>query len=623
LISIGKPIRKKIKFGRQKSLLHRLPVTLSHSTAKYFLFLILSFGCKVFAHEQSDDLQKLGAADGLSQGMVYQISQDRNGFLWIGTKNGLNRFDGFQFYPLDSTTNGMDISNITITCQMEDEYGRLWIGTEGEGLFILDQKSGLVYPCVARKGNTAIPAHILNIKQNEGGNIWIGAFKGLYKVDPQAIEFPGSEKQSVEVVLDQVYRAEGFCRAIHFQKDRVFWSEDQRVFSASLKHFGIFQEHTSEWQTGLRSGSINIEHIFEDKRGQLWIVRSHAITIVNKDWVVHHYFNVPTSSPKIGFAQVSDSSFLVSANYLKLVHADGSGTLVSDTLSYLNNFYARDVFRDHSGMIWMGTNGYGLLKFNPFRQQLGHIAEGRSFQNISKISPGRILAWSQFALWEIDAQWNSISKSKDIPPYLLTARNVITDSQGKLWFHFPNKDQAPALVSWNPANGSIDSILYNALPYYISPMYKDAEGLLWMASTDGVLMRINLTKKEVQYFDFKSMASKEGSALFINSIYQDKAGIYWLATSVGLFEFKLIQNSIQNLKYHSLQKEKVMPYYVFEVLADEKEDGLLWLCTRGNGLVKFHKKKGVLKVYTKKSGLPDNVVYGAISSGRALMAKYQ
>src|ERR1700712_242251 len=110
-----------------------------------FFFLILFCGLRVVA-QTKDAFQTVSIAQGLSQGMVFDILQDKEGFIWVATKNGLNRYDGYNFKVFTNDPyNPHSLSSNTVTTLFEDSKGRIWAGTENAGLNVYDKKSGQFY----------------------------------------------------------------------------------------------------------------------------------------------------------------------------------------------------------------------------------------------------------------------------------------------------------------------------------------------------------------------------------------------------------------------------------------------------------------------------------------------
>jgi ligand-binding sensor domain-containing protein len=106
------------------------------------------FGQKEKAYES------ISIAQGLSQGMVFDMLQDEEGFIWIGTKNGLNRYDGYTFKVFTNDPyNNHTLSSNTISKLFEDSKGRIWVGTENAGVNIYDKQSGKFYRIINSNSN--------------------------------------------------------------------------------------------------------------------------------------------------------------------------------------------------------------------------------------------------------------------------------------------------------------------------------------------------------------------------------------------------------------------------------------------------------------------------------------
>ena len=109
--------------------------------------LIFAISCiSLNASAQNGGYESISVAQGLSQGMVFATIQDKEGFIWVATKNGLNRYDGYNFKVFTNDPyNSNSLSSNTVTALFEDSKGRIWAGTENAGLNVYDKKSGQFY----------------------------------------------------------------------------------------------------------------------------------------------------------------------------------------------------------------------------------------------------------------------------------------------------------------------------------------------------------------------------------------------------------------------------------------------------------------------------------------------
>ena len=139
---------------------------------------ILSFFGTTCLSAQSTRFERLGAAEGLSQGMIYDLLQDRQGFMWFATKDGLNRYDGYSFEVFQNKPfDRFSISDNEVLALLEDHLGRIWVGTLGNGLSVLDPTSGKFYHLT-----NLLSQNVFCLTQTPDGLIWVGTAKGVNSV---------------------------------------------------------------------------------------------------------------------------------------------------------------------------------------------------------------------------------------------------------------------------------------------------------------------------------------------------------------------------------------------------------------------------------------------------------
>ena len=166
----------------------RFTITLDPFIFRWILTLLLCFvGFQSSAQFNNYKFQHITIDNGLSQNLVYCIAQDQQGFMWFGTKDGLNRYDGYDFTayhhnPFDTTS----LSDNTITSLFTDSKDRLWIGTFHGGLNLFDRSANSFNHHLINKGleNQTGGENISAITEDAAGNLWVGTYgNGLFKIE--------------------------------------------------------------------------------------------------------------------------------------------------------------------------------------------------------------------------------------------------------------------------------------------------------------------------------------------------------------------------------------------------------------------------------------------------------
>ncbi len=142
---------------------------------RIFLAIVLLIGPTGFVGAQRPDFEAITIEHGLSQGMIYDLLQTRDGFLWIATKDGLNRYDGYNFKVFDNDPyNPFSLAENTVTALFEDSRGWLWVGTESKGLDLYDRRSGRFhhFNLDFKPSNTAVAYDTKDIGETPDGDIW-------------------------------------------------------------------------------------------------------------------------------------------------------------------------------------------------------------------------------------------------------------------------------------------------------------------------------------------------------------------------------------------------------------------------------------------------------------------
>lgn len=548
----------------------------------------------IFAGEQYL-FRSLEVEDGLSQNTVYCILQDSREFMWFGTQDGLNRYDGSSFKVFKSSTYP-DFANDGVICLAEGRDDNLWVGTIS-GLFLYSQESevfskvplfgtkgeeinGLVRSMVfdandnlfiAASGNRLIrftpdgkqnaidlgvddaEMQIRSLCADQDGNIWAATYgPGLIRVNgetgevrifptPWHTEGPGDLLTKV-TVLDS--------------KTLLLGTISMGVLAFNLK------SHVFETFNGLDGVTARFVHnILVDRNGCIWVGAENGLHIYDNGRVTNleHIPNDPYSlSDNAIYALTQDldggvwiGSYFGGVNYYSRYSSQFDKFYPEPGQNDLKGKNISEFCEDGNGLIWMGTEDAGLYKFNP---------EDRSFQSAS-IPAGNIhaLAMLDGRLW-VGTYGDGL---------------FILDTRTGGYDHF---NLSPIDVS--PRNNSIYAIC------------RDDAGRTWLGTENGL------------YKETDGSFTKQVPELItsqINDIACDFAGNVWISTlSQGVFRL--------DAESEEWSQPDIGCAYVTCIMEDRVHN--LWFGTKGNGIIYYnHLKQNFENIFSTSNGLPDDMVY--------------
>lgn len=624
--------------------------------------IALAWPDKLFAQKDNLKFERISIADGLSQNTVYCILQDRKGFMWFGTQDGLNKFDGYDFkvYKHDPQ-NPNSLSNNVVRAIYEGGDGTLWIGTNGGGLNKLvlagsnrDDEAFTVYKNDPQNSSSLSDNYVLSIvgdSRPEENVLWIGTrYGGLNKFEIATGKFtrhqndPHNDSSLSDNYILSIYedsRHDG----------RRLWIG---TYGGGLNKLdrerGIFSrvEHDSSGANSL--GHDQIRTIFEDRAGALWIgtgggldklvlegANQHAVTIKH----YHHDPNDPAS---------------LSASAVWSIFEDQSGRLWIGTGNGLNRFdreaekfyhyhhdpndpnslsenYIRTIGEDRSGMLWIGTWNGGLNKLDRRRGMFAHY---RNIPNDSNsLSHNNVRAFYEDSrdggstLWigtrggglikfdRKEQTFKQYTDDRDDPNDLSHnyVWSILEDRAGRFWIgtygdglkRFDRKKERFTHYRHDPANPN--SLSHKS----VMPIYEDRFGTLWIG-TDGGLNKFDPETETFKHYKHDPNDSASLSRNGIWSIFEDHAGRLWIGTDGGgLNRFDREKGVFKHYKNDPDNPQSLSNNHVFCILEDSRHNGTLWLGTWGGGLNKFDAATEKFVHYTEKDGLPNDVVYGILA----------
>ncbi|MGH7564489.1 MAG: two-component regulator propeller domain-containing protein [Gemmatimonadota bacterium] len=595
------------------------------------------------AQQERISFRHLTIADGLSQNAVRSIVQDDRGFMWLGTKDGLNRYDGYTFTvfrhdPLDSTS----VSDSEITALLEDRRGRLWVGTQTGGLnrFDRDRETFHRYP----DGPTD---PITSIEEDLDGTIWIGTDgAGLYRLFRQGLEGTRSR----------------FHRYTHAPKDPRSLSHDV-VYDVLVDRSGTLWVGTEAGlnrydknaaKAGFARYTVNpaspvglidsrISALYEDSKGRLWIGSVPGLSVFDsrRQHLTHYYHRYRTYrygwGEAIALLEGRDGRIWMSTAS-ELMRFDPT----TQTFEYfqhdprdlhgINSNRPTALFHDRTGVLWIGTNGFGINvhdqktdRFQTFRRPEDHRSrqDGFSVYTLFEDQAGSI--WIDAGLlyrWDRKTgAFTSFETTSDRPDDFGNTGvwSIVEDPPGVLW-----AGSYQGLYRYEVAPGSYRQYKHRpgdqgGLPEpIVFDVVKDREGSIWVV-TENYLCKLVDPERGL----FRSLRYNErptsGQWTFPSTV-QDSSRVFWLGSNQGLVRFDLATETFRHYRNDPQNPTSLSHNAVRSILLDPREpERYLWIGTAGGGLNRFDFESQTFARFTEKDGLPNNVVYGILADDDGLL----
>jgi len=588
----------------------------------HFLLVVLCLFV-VRSKAQDEQLEYLGVSDGLSQGMIIHMIQDRDGLLWMATKDGLNRYDGYEFKVYShSPDDPYSISDHTQQYILEDSRGWIWVATERHGLDIYVKSQDRFYHLPGRSGNTGPKNKLVHVMTEDGaGNIWLGTESGLEKVViPKGYEFNKETKEVLgeDFKMMQVAPLSLGVTSLLLQNNMLYFANNMEVFQldtdgetlSSLPVLKLLESNTEPLQGVLQ--------LFKDKYGHFWFVKPHSIIWYDGVRTKLHMLPTTVQMPRAGvLIDSSENAMIVGTNSLSKYLLKQDGSVEIEEMSDLGTLYCNNIIRDHSGIYWLGTNGFGVIKYNPQKRSLGHLIKGNSIYHIHEDRNGNTYLWYNHDLYQLDAVNNRLFKPSGIPVHLMKSRVIYQDRSGVYWFHLPNESGSTEMISWDPRSRQEFRYSYQGIPNNMSPIFEDNSGRVWIGTMDGKLHSFARGQPDHITLDLRQISDLSDKEILIKTIVQDNKNVFWVGTIHGLVRFRYQDANL--LDYRLYQRNKELKYslsenYILHIALDELDDQVVWIGTKGGGLNRYDKETDRFSAITTKDGLPNNVVYGILQN---------
>lgn len=588
-----------------------------------------------------DDIlfKRISINQGLSQVSINCIHQDSKGFMWFGTQDGLNRYDGYKFKIYRNNKNSNSISDRWIWAIYEDknnEAGILWIGTETGGLNRFDSKTGKFTHYLPEAGNSKSLSHrdVRCIIRDRDGFLWIGTYGGgLCKFNRSNgifDRYKPNEKDK-NSLSNKVL-------ALYEDRNGLIW-----VGTEGGGLHRLNKNKTDFKKFEVKSGIAQDEKIWsicEDSNGNIWLGTSSGLKKYDSGKQIF-----------IPFKNEKDKETSLSHNDVRAIFEDKDGRLwvgtqnggLNQYIPEANKFFrykhdatprslshndVRSIYQDESGGLWIGTRGNGLNMYNRHSFYFKHYANDPG--NPKSLSHNTVLSFCEDKngiIWigtyggglnRFDRKYGTFTHFNSQNSNLGddTIWSVLEDHEGNLWV--ATYSSGLARIDKNKRELDLNdlkirrNLFIRPIPLEkmgskkIRCIYEDNQGILWVGTYLGGLHKLE-SRNPIQ---FKKYTTKEGlSDNDVKCLFEDSKSRLWIGTRSG--GLNLLEKKDKDGEYHFSTSSIPKLSHNNVLFIHEDKSNFLWIGTI-SGLNKFDQKKNIVTHYFQKDGLPNDVIYSIL-----------
>lgn len=614
-------------------------------------FFITIF-CQAQSVEEHYYFKNLSIRNGLSQNTVNAILQDRKGFMWLGTKDGLNRYDGLSFRKFKhDAANPRSIGNSFITSLYEDFNGNIWVGTDaGVYIYYPEKEAFEEFDCQSLE-KTRIERSVSMIAGDKQGRVWIAVeAQGMFCYDARQKLLRNYPLSEISSNIKCFTFDSGGTLWLGFYGDGLYYSKDNL---ATVHPYGSPEDGKREFEGGVITkivqGNYNCLYIGSVKEGvselnltsgqvrNLLAIDESGESIFCRDLLPYsdnelwigtesgiYIYNLRTAQFIHLRASLYDS-YSLSDNAIYALYKDreeglwigsyfGGVDYYPRQYTYFAKYYpknianslhgkrVREFCRADDGTLWIGTEDGGLNHFNPKTKEFHFFEPSAGFTNIHGLCMDGSHLWvGTFSkgLRVIDTRTGVILRTytEGHTSHSLNDNSIFSicrTSAGKIYL-----GTLFGLLRYNRTQDNFDRIpeLNGKFVYGIK---EDSYGNLWLATYANGAYCYDVSARRWKNYVFDAEDEKSLPYDKVLSVFEDSYRQIWLTTQGG--GFCLFHPDTETFTRYGL-KDGLPNDVVYQIVEDD--DRFLWLTTN-NGLVRFDPKTMEMKVFSTANGLPTN-----------------
>ncbi len=576
--------------------------------------------------------------EGLSQNVVNAILQDRRGFMWFGTEDGLNRYDGYTcrvFTKVPDDPHCLCDDNVRALCQ--DRAGRIWAGT-ANGLSIYDPvtEQFRTVPCSPDGANGPARPRITTICEDGGGAVWVGADTDLSRWDPAGGRWShfqleaGAGGSSRRPVIN----------ALLTDVSGTLWAGTQDgLYRREPKTGGFRRIPIPSAAEGPQLETISC--LYRDPRGSIWIAaRMRGLYRCSPDG--ERLVPVVLES---GWGEIQFVKAMAMDHYGRLwAGSHGSGVLViepdSGRIRSLRHLAAdpaslsydlvNQIFCSPGDIMWVATYGKGIDYWSPYLQKFECYQKNPldpdsldvvSVRALFEDAGGRLWVGGYNGLDRMDRATGKFEHLRDRLPEGGIVRSICGDPlepARRLWLGMEECDTE--LYAVDRQTGAVEASysfqrLLGSPGRTVFDLFPEASGDLWIGTENG-LFRLQVRSRTLT--QFRSDPADPGSLSHprVNVVFRDSGGVLWAGTHDGLDRLNPATGTFARFRSDPADPSS-LSHGTVACLA-ETQPGVLWVGTYG-GLNRFETATGKSTRLGQREGLPNDVIYGILPDDRGYL----
>lgn len=602
------------------------------------------------AQVQSKHFDQLSGDEGLSQSTISSILQDSKGYMWFGTRNGLNRYDGYSFTVYKAVpTDAQSLSDNWITAICEDTFSNLWAGTINKGLNKYDRETGIFSHFLSDTTQPVYISHntVTALSADKLGNIWIGTRGGLDKLTIK--ENSGRSDYAIEHVRGL---SNNWITALYVEQNGNVWAGTKK--GLNLYANGNITQFRSDSKESNRLTHESITAITQDYTGIIWVATEgggvHALDRSTSTVKITSYKH-DVKNPKSLGDDWPAALCVDDSNHLWIGTNSGLSMLDAPRVNFLNyrnvptdpsslsNNEVRSLFIDQSNILWIGTYGGGGVnkldlkqgKFKHFKHspENPNSLGNNIVRSFCESRSGIVWIGTHDGLNRFDPVQETfkVYRHNGSDPRSLShdeVRSVCEDADGILWIG----TEGGGLNKYDPRNEG-KFIQYKRKPDDdqnisnddISSIFLDRFGSIWIGTFGGGLDQLTKENGKEKFNHFKNNP-KDVQSLSenrVSSLFVDSRNVLWVGTFGGGLN-KLAMDGQGKTSDKKFVRYKHEPKNPLSVSSDvifsinEDKNGNIWVGTNAglNKIVMNERGEAVFVRLYERDGLPDNYVYGII-----------